>query len=63
MHGIKQAAILAYKNIRKKLEQDGYKPIVGTVGMWQQDTQPKKNCVCVDDFGIKYFNKEDAQHF
>ena len=40
----------------------GYAPIKGTVGMWQHETRPTKFCVCVDDFGVKYFTKEDAEH-
>ena len=53
MYGLKQATILAYDNLEKNLAQYGYRPIVGTTGMWEHDTRPTKLCVCVDDFGIK----------
>ena len=62
MYGLRQAAILAYNNLKKNLAQHGYHPIVGTVGLWQHDTRPTKFCVCVDDFGVKYYTKEDAIH-
>jgi hypothetical protein len=32
------------------------------MGMWTHKTKPTKFCLCVDDFGVKYFNKEDASH-
>ena len=62
MYGLKQAAILAYENLKQNLAQDRYKPVGGTVGMWQHKTHPTKCCVCVDDFGIKYFSKDNTQH-
>jgi len=30
--------------------------------MWEHATRPTKFCVCVDDFGVKYWSKEDADH-
>ena len=62
MYGLKQAAILAYNNLKANLAQHGYTPVVGTVGMWKHDTRRTKFCVCVDDFGIKYYDKKDADH-
>ena len=62
MPGLRQAAILAYKHLKNSLEPYGYKPIPGTVGLWKHDERPTKFCLCVDDFGVKYWSKEDAQH-
>ena len=62
MYGLKQAAILAYRHLQENLLQYGYKPIVGTLGLWEHETRPTKFCVCVDDFGIKYSSKADAEH-
>ena len=62
MYGLKQAAILAYQHLKENMAQYGYAPIKGTVGMWQHETRPTKFCVCVDDFGVKYFSKADADH-
>ena len=30
--------------------------------MWEHETRPSKFCICVDDFGIKYYSKADAEH-
>ena len=62
MYGLKQAAILAYRHLQGNLLQYGYKPIIGTVGLWEHQTRPTKFCVCVDEFGIKYSSKADADH-
>ena len=62
MYGLKQAAILAYDHLRKSLAPYGYKPVVGTVGLWKHESRPTTFCVCVDDFGIKYWSEDDKQH-
>ena len=62
MYGLKQAAVLAYKELTKNLSQYGYQPIIGRVGLWQHESRPTKFCLCVDDFGIKYYSKDDADH-
>ena len=62
MYGLKQAAILAYNHLKKTLVPHGYTPVVGTVGIWKHDTRPIKFCLSVDDFGIKYYSKADAQY-
>ena len=62
MYGLKNAAILAYDNLKINLGAHGYHPVEGTVGLWKHDTKRTRFCVCVDDFGIKYFSKADAQH-
>ena len=30
--------------------------------MWKHETRDTIFCLCVDDFGVKYFSKEDVQH-
>ena len=30
--------------------------------MWKHNTKAIQFCLCVDDFGVKYTNKRDAQH-
>ena len=62
MPGLKQAALLAYEHLKNSLAPYGYYPIQGTVGLWKHQTRPTKFCLCVDDFGIKFWSKEDAQH-
>ena len=62
MYGLRQAAILAYNNIVRLLEPHGYAPVPGTQGIWKHKDRPVRFCLCVDDFGIKYFDKKDVQH-
>jgi len=63
MYGLKEAAILAYNKLLQHLTPRGYYPIPGTSGLWRHKTRKTIFCLCVDDFGIKYFSKDDNQHF
>ena len=62
MYGLKQAAILAYQQLVTNLAKHGYTPCKYSVGLWTHATRRTKFCLCVDDFGIKYFSKDDADH-
>ena len=62
MYGLKQAAVLAYQNLITKLAPFGYEPIPHTDSFWRHKSRPTKFCLCVDDFGVKYFHKQDIQH-
>jgi hypothetical protein len=62
MCGLKQAAILACKHLVNQLAPHGCHPCPHTTGLWQHDTRPTKFCLCVDDFGAKYFSASDANH-
>ena len=62
MYGLKQAAILAYKQLKKNLAHHGYFPIPHSVGMWKHKTRKTLFCLCVDDFGIQYHTQADADH-
>jgi hypothetical protein len=62
MYGLKQAAILAYKHLVNILKPYGYFPCPNTTGLWKHKSRRTKFCLCVDDFGVKYFSNEDADH-
>ena len=62
VYGLKQAAVLAYKNLINKLAPYGYEPIQHIDSYWQHKTNSTKFCLCVNDFGVKYFTKRDIQH-
>lgn len=62
MYGLKQAAVLAYSNLVSVMQQYGYSPCPLSPGIWKHHTRKTKFCLCVDDFGIKYFNEYDANH-
>jgi len=62
MYGLKQAAWLAFEQLREHLEPHGYFPDPNNPGLWYHNTRRTRFCLCVDDFGIKYFSKDDAEH-
>ena len=62
MYDLKQAAILACENLVRNLSNHGYKPVPHSLGIWTHKSRPISFCLCVDNFGIKYCNKEDANN-
>ena len=62
MYGLRNAAILAYNNLKRKLAPFGYFPVESTVGLWAHKTRRTRFCLCVDDFGIQYHTQDDANH-
>jgi len=62
MYGLKEAAILAFEQLRDHLAPFGYHPVKHTPGLWSHETLKTTFTLAVDDFGIKYFSKTDADH-
>ena len=62
MYSLKQAAVLAYNGLVGNLKPHGYYPCPSTSGLWRHVSQITAFCLCIDDFGIKYFTKADADH-
>jgi len=62
MYGLKQAGIIAYKHLVKNLLPYGYTPLHNTPGVWKHQRRKTTFTLCVDDFGVKYFDKKDAEH-
>jgi hypothetical protein len=62
MYGLPQAAIIANKQLQEKLAPHGYRPVPITPGLWKHDTRDIAFALVVDDFGIKYTKREDAEH-
>jgi hypothetical protein len=60
--GLPQAGILANKRLRRKLAPFGYFEHANTPGLWYHVTRPILFTLVVNDFGVKYVNKEDADH-
>ena len=60
--GLPQAGILANKKIRRKLAPHGYHEHANTPGLWYHETRPISFTLVVDDFGVKYVDKQDADH-
>jgi hypothetical protein len=62
MYGLKQAGILANQRLTTHLAQYGYHPTPRTPGLWRHKTSNLTFSLVVDDFGVKYTNKADAEH-
>ena len=59
---MKQAAKLARDQLINHLKPYGYYPTKEAQNIWAHVSRPTKFCLCVDDFGIKYFSEQDATH-
>ena len=62
MYGLPQAGILAEKQLIRFLGRYGYAPVHHTPGLWRHTWRPISFCLVVDDFGVKYIRKENANH-
>ena len=62
MYGLKEAAILAYDQLKAHLAPFGYFPVSQTPGLWRHVDRRTTFTLAVDDFGIKFFSQTDANH-
>jgi hypothetical protein len=62
MYGLPQAGILANELLQRYLAKDGYRSTQHTHGLWTHDTRPISFSLVVDDFGVKKFGREHAEH-
>ena len=60
--GLPQAEILANKKLKRKLAPFGYHKCKNTPGLWYQETRSITFTLVVDNFGVKYVNKDNVQH-
>ena len=58
MYGLKQAARLAYDNLKLHLSKHRYYPDKVATNIWTHKERQTKFCLCVDDFGIQYSPKK-----
>jgi hypothetical protein len=62
IYGLPQAGILAKKLLDERLLTDGYYPAPNTPGLYLHRTRKISFTLWVDDFSLKYVNKDDADH-
>ena len=62
VYGLKQTIRLAHDQLVKHLAKYGYELCTLSPQIWKHRTRLIKFCLCVDDFGVKYFNKKDVKH-
>ena len=60
MYGLKQSGKIANEQLQQFLAPHGYRP-TRTPGLWKHDNKPISFTLIVDDFGVKYMNRKDAQ--
>jgi hypothetical protein len=60
--GLPQAGILANKRLKRNPAPFGYNKHISNPGLWYHETRPILFTLVVDDFGVKYVNKEDIDH-
>ena len=61
-YGLPQSGILANKQLRLRLEKEGYYEARTTSGLWRQKWRPIQLFLVVDDFGVEYVGKKNAEH-
>ncbi len=62
MYGLQQAGIIAQQLLEERLQKQGYCQSQTTPGLWKHDTHAISFSLVVNDFGVKYVGKENAQH-
>jgi hypothetical protein len=62
MYGLPQAGIIAQQLLKERLQKHGYCQNQMTPGLWKHNTCPISFSLVVDNFGVKYVGKENAQH-
>jgi hypothetical protein len=62
MYGLPQDGKLANNQLIGALVPYGYRPVPITPGLWRNDKGDITFCLVVDDSGVKYTNKNDADH-
>ena len=50
------------KQLRSRLEKEGYYESRTTLGLWRHKWRPIQFCLVVDDFGVEYVGKQHAVH-
>ncbi len=62
MYSLPQAGIIAQQLLEKQLQKHGYCQCVTPPGLWKHNTWPISFTLVVDNFGVRYVGKENAQH-
>ena len=62
MYGLPQADILADKLLCERLARRGYFELPHTLSLWTHVHRPVWFTLVEDDFGVKFVEKEHAQH-
>ena len=61
-YGLPQAGKLAHDLLSERLQEAGYYEAATTPGLWRHHWRPIQFVPIVDDFGVEYVRKKDADH-
>ena len=59
IYGLSQSWHIANQDLQKNLAKYRYNPTKQTPGLWKSQTSQLSSTLVVDNFGIKYKNKDD----
>ena len=62
MYGLPQAGSNSHDELEARLNKEGYFKSPLVPALWKHKTRPTQFVLIVDDFGIKYFSKDDLDH-
>ena len=62
VYGLPQAGALANKLLKQRLAPAGYFEVKHTPGLWRHVSRPVAFSLAVDDFGVKYVGRKNADH-
>ena len=62
MYGLPQAGLIAQEQLIKRLKKAGYYQSESSPGFWKHKWRPISFTLVVDNFGVKYVGKENADH-
>jgi hypothetical protein len=62
MYGLPQAGKIANDQLIKFMKPHGYAPVPLTHGLWKHNKRDIVFTLVVDDFGVKYTSRTDAEH-
>ena len=61
-YGLPQSGILANKQLILRLEKEGYYEDRTNPFLWRHKWIPIQFCLIVDEFGVEYVGKKNADH-
>jgi hypothetical protein len=62
MYGLPQVGIIAQELLAKRLKEHGYSQSKTTPGLWKHKWCPVWFSLVINNFGVKYIDKEHTQH-
>ena len=62
LYGLREAGFITNVELKRILELEGYIPSKFTTGLFTHKTREIASSLVVDDFGMRYKKREDAEH-